>query len=603
MTMMLPARWTAALILALSPMIVVSSDADEALRTHAERSGFSETDSAAASEALLARIAERSPDIRLQTFGVTPEGREMKWILAAKDADGAEPEALAGTTRLLLIAGIHSGEIEGKDAGIMLLRDLTAGDGHRWPFPGVSLAFVPIFNLDGHERRSAFNRINQNGPANMGWRGTSQRYNLNRDFVKTDAPEMRALLGLWNQFAPHLIYDSHTTDGADYQYDLTWHLEQFDLLDSGLRDWQKRFFLESVFPAVDERGHLLASYPEPNDHADLRKGVSYFVSTAKYSTGYAAARNRPVLLIETHMLKDYGTRVDATYDLIDESLRTLQKQGSALRDAVAAADERAGALAGTEVVLTTKSTGKSVPLSFKGFAYETKTSAWSGGQFAVYDPKTPRTFDVPYFFDQAPDLSVTLPAAYVIPPAYAKFAPLLHRHDIRFTTLPLAVEVDATVDVLSDPVWATRPFEGRIAITGFKRASTTESTLLQAGSLIVPTNQVNARLIAHLFEPEAPDSLLKTGEFNLIFEQREYAEPRVAEKLADELSASNPEYKATFMRRVETDPAFAANAFARMNWWFLKSDWTETDLGVYPVRRLDADALDAVTMAKVGLDR
>ena len=141
---------------------------------------------------------------------------------------------------------------------------------------------MPIFNLDGHERTSPFNRINQNGPENMGWRGTSQRYNLNRDFLKADTPEMRALLGLWNQFDPHLVYNSHTTDGADYQYELTWHLEQFDLLDGGLRKWQKRFFQDTVFPAVEKRGHLLASYPEPLDHADLRKGVSYFVSTAKY---------------------------------------------------------------------------------------------------------------------------------------------------------------------------------------------------------------------------------------------------------------------------------------------------------------------------------
>ncbi|MBK8285581.1 MAG: M14 family metallopeptidase [Ahniella sp.] len=356
------------LILALLPctaLAVTPLSKEDWLKTRAERSDFVETDSAVASFALLEQLAARSPDLRLQTFGLTPEGREMKWLLAATGADEAEPGTLDDTTRLLLIAGIHAGEIEGKDAGIMLLRDLTENEGFRWPYPGVSLAFVPMFNLDGHERRSPFNRINQNGPANMGWRGTAQRYNLNRDFLKADTPEMRALLGLWNQFEPHLVYDSHTTDGADYQYDLTWHLEQFDLLDAGLRTWQRGFFFDTVFPAVTRRDHLLTSYPEPIDHSDLRKGVSYFVSTAKYSTGYAAARNRPVLLIETHMLKDYRTRVRATRDLLDESLKALQRDGLPLRDAVAAADRRAASLAGQDVVLLTRSNGKSENLTFK----------------------------------------------------------------------------------------------------------------------------------------------------------------------------------------------------------------------------------------------
>ncbi len=570
---------------------------EERLKTGAERSDFSETDSAVASYALLEELAARSPDLRMQTFGLTPEGREIKWLLATSGADEAEPGTLEDTSRLLLIAGIHSGEIEGKDAGIMLLRELTENDGFRWPYPGVSLAFVPIFNLDGHERRSPFNRINQNGPTNMGWRGTAQRYNLNRDFLKADTPEMRALLGLWNQFDPHLVYDSHTTDGADYQYDLTWHLEQFDLLDAGLRSWQRGFFFDTVFPAVDKRDHLLTSYPEPIDHSDLRKGVSYFVSTAKYSTGYAAARNRPVLLIETHMLKDYRTRVRATKDLLDESLKALQSNGKRLRDAVAAADQRAAALAGQDVVLLTRSTGKSETLPFKGFAYQTRKSEFSGESYAEYDAKAAETFDLPFFFEQEPAVTVTLPAAYVIPPSHSALAAKLDRHGIEWQRLPLALQARVAEDILSEPVFAPSSFDGQVQLTGFKRTTREQDRLLPAGSLLVPVAQPHARLIAHLLEPEAPDSLLRRGEFNLIFEQREYAEPRVAEKLAAELSAANPDLKAEFEQRLESDAAFAASPFARMNWWFMRSEWAEQDLGLYPVRRMDIEALEALNRA------
>lgn len=568
------------------------------LQTLAERTQFKETDSALASFALLAQLADRSPDIRLQTFGLTPEGREMKWVLAGPNADQASPEDLANTTRLLLIAGIHAGEIEGKDAGIALLRDLTENKDHRWPYPSVTLAFVPIFNLDGHERRSPFNRANQNGPTNMGWRGTSQRYNLNRDFLKADTVEMRALLGLWNQFQPHLVYDSHTTDGADYQYDLTWHLEQFDLLDDHLRGWQKQFFFDAVFPAVEKRQHLLVSYPEPLDSADLKQGVSYFVSTAKYSTGYAAARNRPVLLIETHMLKDYQTRVRATYDLLDLSLKHLVKHGEPLQAAVAKAEARSAALVGKPLVLTTESDGSSQMIPFKGFAYETRKSAFSGANYAVYDTSKPQALTLPYFFKQKPAVSVTVPAAYVLPPAYRHLLAQLDRHQIDYQALPLDVSVTVTEEVFSEPKWAPASFEGRVAITTFKSERHQVERVLPAGSILIPAAQPNVRLLAHLFEPAAPDSLLRLGYFNMIFEQREYAEPRVAETMAAALAAKHPEMKAAFDQKVANDPAFAANPFLRLNWWFMRSDWREQDLGRYPVWRLDADALKQLVAAQ-----
>lgn len=573
--------------------------ADESsLQTLAERTQFRETDSALASYQLLQQLAERSPDVRLQTFGLTPEGREIKWVLAGKDADQANPDDLAGRTRLLLIAGIHAGEIEGKDAGIALIRDLTQGPEHRWPYPSVSLAFVPIFNLDGHERRSPYNRANQNGPDNMGWRGTGERYNLNRDFLKADTAEMRALLGLWNQFDPHLVYDSHTTDGADYQYDLTWHLEQFDLLDAGLRDWQRQFFVRSVFPAVEARQHKLASYPEPLDASDLKKGVAYFVSTTKYSTGYAAARNRPVLLIETHMLKDYRTRVRATYDLLDLSLKYLVDQGSALQASIVEAEQRSAGLVGKPLVLTTESDGSSETIPFLGFAYETKRSAFSGGQYAVYDPSKPVTLSLPYFFKQKPAVQITTPAAYVLPPAYRHLLAVLNRHRLEYQALPLDVAVTATEQILSEPKWAPQSFEGRVAITEFKSERHKVERTLPAGSILIPAAQPNVRLLAHLFEPEAPDSLLRLGYFNLIFEQREYAEPRVAEVIAAELSRKHPALKQAFEQRVASDPAFAANPFARLNWWFMRSDWREQDLGRYPVLRLDAEALKLLTKAQ-----
>ncbi len=157
---------------------------------------------------------------------------------------------------MLVNACIHPGECEGKDAGLALLRDLLINGQYKTNglLDHAILVFVPIHGVDGHERFGPYNRINQNGPAEMGWRTTAQNYNLNRDWIKADAPEMRAMLGLYNRWLPDLFIDTHTTDGADYQYDITYSLENFGNQHPAVVAWQREAFENHIFPALDEDG-------------------------------------------------------------------------------------------------------------------------------------------------------------------------------------------------------------------------------------------------------------------------------------------------------------------------------------------------------------
>ena len=164
----------------------------------------------------------------------------MTAVIASGDGTFSPDAARAAHKPVVLLqAGIHPGEIEGKDAGLMLLRDIAVTG--KWPhlLDHSVLVFIPVFSVDGHENSSPYHRINQNGPASQGFRGQAQYLNLNRDYIKAEAPEMRAWLKLWQRWLPDFLIDVHTTDGADYQYDLTWYTEDPHKLDPGVNAWQQ----------------------------------------------------------------------------------------------------------------------------------------------------------------------------------------------------------------------------------------------------------------------------------------------------------------------------------------------------------------------------
>lgn len=565
--------------------------------TPAETSQFRTTPSYAQTHAYLERLAAADPrHIHLTRFGVSPEGRDLMLVVAAKDGEFTPEAARASGKEIVLVqAGIHAGEIEGKDAGLMLLRDLTVGGKHSGLLDHAILVYLPIFNVDGHENASAYNRINQNGPAEMGFRATAQYLNLNRDYTKADAPEMRAWLAMFDAWMPDLFMDIHTTDGADYQYDLTWYLEEWGPLHPAVKAWQEMAFKRSIFPAFDAMGHEQAPYLDLVDHRDITKGVGNFGSGPRFSTGYVALRNRAALLVETHMLKSYEVRVRATYDLIVATLGYFNAHPGTLRKAVMQADADTVARAktpGAQLPLVFKTTDKPTPLKLKGYAFTQTKSDISGDTWVSYDPTQPKTYDVPFFRDLIATESVQLPAAYVVPASWPQVIEKLAQHGVRFERLAHAQTLRVERYRLANPVWEAKPFESRHLLRDF--SSTIESVSIEfpAGSAVVPMDQPAANVVANLLEPRAPDSLLRWGLLDASFEQKEYADARVGERLAHEMLAKDPALNAEFEAKIAADAAFAKDPAARLAFFYERSPWYATQrVGACPVMRLDAAAL------------
>jgi len=532
-------------------------------------------------------LAAACDEVHYTVFGRSPQGRDLP-LLIWDPAGLAAPEDChaAGRVVLLVQACIHAGESSGKDAGMAWLRDLCRDGGP----DGVTVLFIPIFNVDGHERFGPYNRINQDGPREMGWRVTAQNLNLNRDFYKADAPEMRAWLRLWNAWQPHFLIDTHATDGADYQYPVTYGLELHGNLDPGLTGWLAGY-RGRLADALAAAGMPMAPYVTFRDWHDPRSGLRQWVAGPRYSQGYAAIRNRPGLLVETHMLKPYPVRVAATRAILDQTLADLADQAAVLRERVAAADRAAAGLAarGEPIPLAWQDGPDSVMVDFLGVAYEEVTSEISGGRYFVYHGDRPDTFRVPFFDSPQVARAVTLPAAYLVPPQWQDVIDRLALHGVRIARLARDTEVTVQTWRLEDVRWRGRPYEGRHPLE-YRAVPLAEARVFPAGTAVIDCAQPMARAIAHGLEPAAPDALLRWGFFDAVLQRVEYVESYVIEAMMARMVREDPQLLVELEARKAADPAFASDPWAIRNWFYERTPYHDDRAFVYPVGRLETAA-------------
>ena len=580
------------LALFTSPITQSAAVKDGSLETVAEKSHFKRTGRYDEVTRLCAAYERDWPDaVRCTQFGTTPEGRPM-WVLTASRT-GALTAADARSHNLpvmLMQGGIHAGEIDGKDAGFLALRELLNDEVAAGALRNFVLVFVPVFNVDGHERFGRWNRPNQVGPEEMGWRSTAQNFNLNRDYTKADTPEMQAMLRLLGAWDPVLYVDLHVTDGAEFQHDVSNVLEPKYTGDRELQPAGTALVQELNARIARQGSRPLDFYPSFVVDDDPASGFAASAPAPRYSTGYWDLHNRFALLVETHSWKDYPTRVRVTHNVIVGLADMMGRQGADWRKLQQAADERATHLGGQEVALELDNGPHVRMIDFLGYAYTREPSAISGALVTHYDPSRPEVWHLPMKDEVIAKTRVRAPAGgYLIPAAEAAWvADKLAVHGIHFERVT-AERVDAPVETFraTKVTPAKEPFEGHTAMS-FEGHWQSERRTVPAGSLFVPIAQANARVLITLLEPQSPDSLAAWGFFNTAFSPQEYLEPYVAEQVAREMLARDPQVAAEFTRRLAQDPAFAADPQARLDFFYQRSPAWDERLNLYPVYRTAA---------------
>lgn len=562
--------------------------------TNFEKSGFVSTADYEQTMEYFQRLADSSEFAWFYNFGISPQNRELEYLIVTKE-DISEPEfpqtgvSIRRISKpvVLIINGIHSGEIEGKDASMLLLREILVTKEKEYLLDNLNIIVVPIFNVDGHEMKRKYNRINQNGPEEMGWRTTAQNLNLNRDWMKADAPEMQAMLNLVNEWNPDFIIDTHTTDGADYQYTITYSVEKHENIFPETAEWLKNNFIPFLEREVTLKGHLIHPYVYlKNWQKGLDDGIIDWASSPRLSTGYFALRNRPALLVETHMIKPYKERVYSTKVAIETTLEFVFNNSTELKKINKRADSDSRNLQDNYLPLAFSNTENFEMTNFKGYEYYWDSSAVSGTKKLVYTDRE-KDLQIKYFNDLVISDSVKVAKGYYIPPEYSFLVEKLKLHGIKPSFFIRKSRLDTVIRYKFKNVkFSESSYEGRQTVT-FDYDTSEEFVDIPAGSYLFLTESTNARLLNNLLEPKSSDSFVRWAFMNQIFEQKEYYEDYVMEKLAEEMLINDPELKKEFEEKLNNDETFRNNSKARLDFFYERSPYPDKQLNVYPVLRVE----------------
>lgn len=524
---------------------------------------------------------------QLFTFGISPQGRKLKFLVVSNNGEFTPQDARAhGKIVVLIQNGIHAGEIEGKDACMLILREMLVENTLSYLLDNCVLLIIPILNVDGHERTSPFNRPNQNGPTNMGWRTTSWNLNLNRDYMKADAPEMKALLQLYTSWQPDFYIDNHTTNGADYQYHITYGIETHQNIDAGLAVWGKEKLMPSVIQYVEQQGFIAGPYMEMVGES-LNEGITDFPALPRYSTGYATMQNRLCLLVETHSLKPFANRVFSTKAMNTAALEFINAHHNDLKNINYFADSHTVHDYRHErkpLPLVIEGTEEFEMFTFKGFESTEENSDITGSTITHYS-NVPVEFEIPLYNKSEVKVEIDVPFAYAIPKEFSHLVEILKLHGIDAKELSegetLKVERYRFVDV----EFASRPYEGRQRVE-CNVEKIAEKILLPAGTFVVYTQQRTLRVIMHLLEPQSPDSFVSWGFFNAFFERKEYAEPYIMEPIAQKMLEDDPKLHEQFVAKLARSKTFRKDPGLRLNFFYERSPYFDKGERVYPIVRL-----------------
>ncbi|WP_294221669.1 hypothetical protein [uncultured Chryseobacterium sp.] len=484
---------------------------------------------------------------------------------------------------LFINNGIHPGEPDGIDATMMLMRDLATGK-IKTPRNFI-VAAIAVYNVSGMLNRGSFSRANQNGPEAYGFRGNARNFDLNRDFIKADTKNARSFQEIYQWLKPDVFIDNHVSNGADYQYTFTYISTFKERLGNVLGNYFYTTYQAKNLEDLKKIGY--ESTPYVNIHRDVPDiGFAAFEDSPRYSTGYASLFNALSTMPETHMLKPYDKRVDATYQYMLVNLQNLDKEYRKIKQL--RTENLKQYQAGKSYGIRWKiDSTKYTTMDFKGYEGKYKPSEVSGKPRLYYDRNKPFTKNIKLFTTGVPTGYITIPQYYVIPQAQYRVIEELRRNGIRMKP----IQKDSTIAVesykINDFKTAKSPYEGHYPHSETTVDKSNRNILFSAGDYLVPTNQEGVKYLIETLEPEALDSFFNWNFFDGILAQKEYYSAYIFEDTAAELLKKDKTLKQKFESKKASDPKFAEDGTAQLDWIYRNSPYfEEKTFRQYPVYRI-----------------
>jgi hypothetical protein len=511
---------------AQSPAPAADASARFTRPTRAERTDFEETSRYDDVMAFVHEADAASPLVHLTTFGYSNEGRALPLVVVGRVKD-ASPEAVraSGLTRIYVQGNIHAGEVEGKEALQILLREIINGRHAAW-LDSLVLLVAPIYNADGNERIRLGERPLQNGPAGgVGRRPNAQDLDLNRDHMKLESPEARSLARLLRDYDPHVGIDLHTTNGTYHAYQLTYSPPLHPNTAASITGWLRGEWLPEVTKTIKTKDgwdfYYYGNVPGSEGPSSVERGWYTFDHRPRFNNNYLGLRNRIAILSEAYAYLPFDARVAVTRRFVEELLDRATRDAARIRQTVAAAD--ADRLIGTRLALNAKVARAPQPVDIL-MGGVTRVRNPLTGQVMLQRADERRVERMPEFGTFAAADTETVPSSYIVPSALERVVDLLAAHGVRTRTLSRDTALDLERFAVSGTSIAERAFQGHRerSVQGAWRA---ERATIPAGAIVVPMNQPLARLIFTLLEPRSDDGVVNWNFLEDVFDKPVSGEP------------------------------------------------------------------------------
>ena len=569
----------------LACLILTLPSLGQGLLTTYEKSDHQETSTYQKGIAFYKALAEKYPEVRMIEEGPTDSGYPLHVVLISKSRDfDIQQLKKDGKAIFLINNAIHPGEPDGVEASQLLARDLLENKKLNKLLDNAAIAIIPLYNIGGALNRNSNSRVNQNGPKEYGFRGNARNFDLNRDFIKTDTRNAHSFTELFQELDPDVFVDTHVSNGADYQYISTTIPTQNDKLGGPLAEFMKSEVLPYHFAYMKKAGTEMTPYVNIWGMSTPDMGYSEFIDLPRYSSGYTTLFHTLGFMSETHMLKTFEQRVQATYNYL---LGLMTFTNDKAKEIVKLRNETKEQVANQKEFVVSWKLNDEVcdSIVFKGYEAERPISEITGQVRLKYDRSKPYAKKIAYYNHYEPDVTVTKPDYYVIPKGQWPIIERLKWNHIEMEEVESAKEI--TVEVYHIKSYKTRQqaYEGHYPHYDVELETKKETVHLEPGDVLVPVDQWRNRYIVETLEPQASDSFFNWNFFDTILQRKEGFSAYVFEDLALDILKQHPEIKEALEERKKSDEEFARNGYAQLMFIYEHSAHNEKAYMRYPVYR------------------
>jgi hypothetical protein len=574
-------------ILVLVAIIAIEAKAspvDTSFTTPFERSKGMQTATFFEAIDFYKRLADKYHSLSVIDIGISDIGYPLRAVMYTKDGDTKKEDwKREGRLIMLINNDIHPGEPDGVDACMMLLRNAATG---KIDVPkNIVLVVIPVYNIGGALNRNSTSRMNQNGPESFGFRGNAKNLDLNRDFIKCDAAETIGFEDLFTKLNPDIFIDNHVSDGADYQHVMTLLASQHDKLGGECGAYMYNTLTPLIYKDMKTKGYDLVPYV--NDFSTSPdNGWREFFESPRFSSGYASLFSTLSYVPETHMLKPFKDRVNATYAL----MQTLIKLGSEHANEIkqVRANDRNALKEKTEFALDWKvDTTRCDSILFRGYEATYITSKVSGLPRLYYDHSKPYTRNVAFYDHYVPSKKITAPVAYIIPKAWVAVISRLRGNGVHMERFDRDTDMNVTAYHIDNYETLPHPYESHYLHKNVQVTAAAINLRVTEGDYFIPLNQPAKRYLVETLEPTGPDAFLAWNFFDGILQQKEYFSDYVFEDRAAQMLEKDPALKAMLEDKRKQDTTFAKNADAQLDFVYRHSAYMEPEYMRYPVYRVE----------------